>query len=235
MLQWDEKAKTFPKYQEKMDAQMLEVFSFLKNKLDFKGKRVVDIGAGTGVWSLHIAALALSIDLVDPSARMLFKAKESIKKHGFKNAQCINESLESFKCKQKYDIAFLSRCPALNDTAGVDKFLNLAEKRVSITFEKASTSTLINRALEKLTNFNSQSFFKPNIIKKRLNELNLNYYELKLQKSHKVFRTHEEAYALVANFFLKHKLAFKENELKALFLQAGEYEQSCTYRTCLLY
>jgi len=55
----------------------------LLDTVDFKGKRVLDLGGGTGRFARRLAAVAASVTVADYSAGMLEKAAENLK--GFPN------------------------------------------------------------------------------------------------------------------------------------------------------
>ena len=69
---WDKKAKTFPRYKEDLSAIQKESFGIFEALgLDFNGKSLIDVGCGTGVWTLHLAQKAKTVLALDASAAML--------------------------------------------------------------------------------------------------------------------------------------------------------------------
>jgi len=52
-----------------------------------RGKRVLDLGCGDGRFALGVAALALTVDGLDPDAEGIADARKSVRKSGVRNVR----------------------------------------------------------------------------------------------------------------------------------------------------
>ncbi|TKX29781.1 class I SAM-dependent methyltransferase [Campylobacter sp. MIT 12-5580] len=132
---WDIKAKHYARYTPKLNHLQKKSFEALsKLNIDLNNKHIIDIGCGTGVWSLHLAGKAKHLDALDSSKNMLEILQDDALKLKFHNITYIHSSFKDFVPKQSYDLAFLSMSSALENEALMQKFLKLAPKRVYLNF-----------------------------------------------------------------------------------------------------
>ena len=143
---WDKKAKTFPRYKEDLSAIQKESFGIFEALgLDFNGKSLIDVGCGTGVWTLHLAQKAKTVLALDASNAMLEILKEDSLRLNLSNITCKNSDFEGFyTCfKDKFDIAFSSMSPALNKKEDYEAFLNLAPCRIYLGWQEYRQSDFL--------------------------------------------------------------------------------------------
>ena len=94
---WDKKASTFPRYSEELNAIQKGVFEALSGwGVEFSGKKLIDIGCGTGVWTLHLAQKAKSVVGLDSSKEMLKVLQEDAGRLNLGNVSLINLNFEEF-------------------------------------------------------------------------------------------------------------------------------------------
>ncbi|HEG6783267.1 TPA: class I SAM-dependent methyltransferase [Campylobacter jejuni] len=131
---WDKKAKTYARYQNTLNTIQKQTFEYLQNlNISFQNKSIIDIGCGTGVWTLHLAKEAKEILALDSANTMLEILQEDAKKLNLNNIKCENLSFETWMQNNpnvKFDLAFLSMSPALQNEKDYKAFLNLASKKV---------------------------------------------------------------------------------------------------------
>lgn len=165
---WDKKAQTFPRYSEELNSVQKGAFEALGHfGVDFSQKTLIDIGCGTGVWTLHLAKVAKSIVALDSSQAMLEVLKEDAKRLNLSNISYINSTFDAFyqnlrakgdeksddkarnfgtlsdKKNDKFDIAFVSMSPALNKNADYEAFSQLAPLRVFVGWEEYRQSDFL--------------------------------------------------------------------------------------------
>ena len=74
---WNARSRTFPRFEEgdsNYEAGMLRHAT--ENGVDFTGKRVLDVGCGSGMYTLRLARMAQSVTAVDVADEMLRLLRE---------------------------------------------------------------------------------------------------------------------------------------------------------------
>ncbi len=131
---WDKKAKNYARYNQKLNPIQEQTFKELeKLNISFKNKSIIDIGCGTGVWTLHLAQNAKEITALDNAKAMLEILKEDAKKLQLTNIKYENCTFTEWVSKNQntqFDIAFLSMSPALQDKKDYLNFIQLAKFRI---------------------------------------------------------------------------------------------------------
>ena len=124
---WNAKARTFPRFEDgenNYEAGMLRIAR--ENGVDFKGKKVLDVGCGSGMYTIRIAREAQSVTAVDISEEMLRILKEDSQALGINNITCILSNWEAFDVDERFDVVFASMTPALETETGKEKLLRFA-------------------------------------------------------------------------------------------------------------
>jgi SAM-dependent methyltransferase len=85
------------------------------------GDRVLDVGCGTGQYTLPMARVADSITGLDISTGMLDRMTRSAARHDLTNIQPIRSAWEPFAGDEKYDLVFSAFCPGTNRPEGLFK------------------------------------------------------------------------------------------------------------------
>lgn len=149
---WDKKAKTYARYQNTLNTIQKQTFEYLQNlKISFQNKSIIDIGCGTGVWTLHLAKEAKEILALDSANTMLEILQEDAKKLNLNNIKCENLSFETWMQNNpnvKFDLAFLSMSPALQNEKDYKAFLNLASKKVYLGWASRRKSSFLDPIFE---------------------------------------------------------------------------------------
>ncbi|EAJ6135994.1 class I SAM-dependent methyltransferase [Campylobacter lari] len=144
---WNKKAKSYARYNPNLNEIQKATFA----KLGFlQGKSVVDIGCGSGVWTLHLAQKAKSVLGVDSSSTMLEILQEDAKTHAISNIKTLNLDFENFYKNNniKFDLAFLSMSSALQNEKDYKAFLSLASKKVYLGWASRRKSSFLDPIFE---------------------------------------------------------------------------------------
>ena len=108
---WDKKSESYAKFSGEPGSFGKRVFEILRGwGVSFTGKSVLDVGAGTGVYSLYLASLGAKVTAIDSSEGMLRELRRSEQEFGIPLQNVLNLSFAEF-CER------LSR-DGFRDTAG---------------------------------------------------------------------------------------------------------------------
>lgn len=146
MQLWDKKSKSFPRYSENLNEIQKKTFECLqRSNITLSGKTLIDVGCGTGVWTLHLAQRAKSITALDASQGMLEVLQEDAKTLNLSNICLKNSNFEDFYhgAFEKFDLAFTSMSPALNKDEDYKAFLELASIRVYLGWQEYRQSDFL--------------------------------------------------------------------------------------------
>ncbi|EDO8527484.1 methyltransferase domain-containing protein [Campylobacter jejuni] len=192
---WDKKAKTYTRYQNTLNTIQKQTFEYLQNlKISFQDKSIIDIGCGTGVWTLHLANEAKEILALDSANAMLEILQEDAKKLNLNNIKCENLSFETWMQNNpnaKFDLAFLSMSPALKDEKDYINFLNLAKIKIYLGWADYRKSDFLD-PIFKHFNTEFKGFYKQDL-ENYLLEKNIFFHKIVFDETRKVQRTKEEA------------------------------------------
>lgn len=79
---------------------------------DFSGKRVLDVGAGTGRWAARALLMGAHVTIVEPAAKMLEVAKRKLRllnipANRYRTLQLMAEELSTVTFEDRFDVVFL--------------------------------------------------------------------------------------------------------------------------------
>ncbi|ARE79879.1 class I SAM-dependent methyltransferase [Campylobacter helveticus] len=215
---WDKKAKTYARFHQDLNEIQRQTFKeFEKLGLDFKDKSVIDIGCGTGVWTLHLAFLAKEILALDSAKAMLTILQEDALNLKLSNIKSVNLSFEEWKQKNAnshFDIAFLSMSPALQNEKDYEDFLNLAKVKIYLGWADYRKSDFLDPIFKHFkTEF--KGFYKEDfesfLIKK-----NIAFHKAIFEEERFVQRTREEAIENVLWHLDMNGIKASKDEIKSL-------------------
>jgi len=129
---WDKKAKSYNRYT--ADKTVLEAIICQKIEdagLALHGKNILDIGCGTGAYTLRVAQKAAHVDAVDISTEMLRILREDAHANALENISTHNSSWEAYPLPEApYDIAIATMFPALKEEKHFQKMHNAAKQKI---------------------------------------------------------------------------------------------------------
>ena len=94
---WDKKSESYAKFSGELGDFGKRVFEILRDwGVSFAGKSVLDVGAGTGVYSLYLASLGAKVTAIDSSEGMLRELRRSAQEFGIPLQNVLNLSFAEF-------------------------------------------------------------------------------------------------------------------------------------------
>lgn len=149
MNKWDKKAKNYNRYSEDKNNFENKILKELtKQKIDFKDKTLLDIGAGTGVYTLHLAKLCSHIDAIDSSKEMLEVLKEDAKALHVNNISTFITSWQEFEIKNRYDFALCTMSPAIKFDEDLEKMDSCAKTKIYLGWAGKRETHIIEELFE---------------------------------------------------------------------------------------
>ena len=128
---WNSRAASFPRYEagdDTYEARMLRLAR--ENGVDFRGKSVLDVGSGSGMYTIRLAQEAASVTAVDISDAMLRILMQDAAALGICNIRPVRSDWEHFARNERFQIVFASMTPALTDDAAREKLHAYAQEQV---------------------------------------------------------------------------------------------------------
>ena len=213
---WDKKAKSYARYAKLNDIQKQTFKKLNELNIDFTNKNIVDIGCGTGVWTLHLAQKAKSVLGIDNSKAMLEILKEDAIKNNINNIKILHLDFENFykENQENFDIAFLSMSLALQNENDFKAFLNLASQRIYLGWADYRKSDFLDPIFK---HFNTEfKGFNKQDLESFLLEKNITFYKFIFDETRIVERKKDEAIENALWHLSMNGIKAESNELKKL-------------------
>ncbi|MDR2368936.1 MAG: class I SAM-dependent methyltransferase [Deltaproteobacteria bacterium] len=128
---WNLRAKTFPRYSpdpDSYEAGMLRLAQGIG--ADFKGKTIIDVGCGAGMYTIRLAKEGKFVTALDISEAMLAVNREDAERENLTNVEYVNMDWLDFEPRRDYDLLFCSMTPALRSPEGKLKLLSFPKAQI---------------------------------------------------------------------------------------------------------
>ncbi|MDR2104732.1 MAG: class I SAM-dependent methyltransferase, partial [Deferribacteraceae bacterium] len=125
---WELRSKSFPSFLEGSPYQAKMLGLMRENGVDFVGAEVLDVGAGTGAYTLNIAREAKSVTALDISTGMLSNLKAAAESLALTNIEYVASDWVDYTPPKKFDVILCSLTPALKDAAAAEKVFDNVKK-----------------------------------------------------------------------------------------------------------
>ena len=133
-LFWDNRARNYPlPFEKETYAKTGRILRLLGGMcVEFKGRKVLDIGCGTGVYALRLAKPAKYACGVDSSPEMLKLFRAERRRRGIGNASCLLSSWKTMPASRlagRFDVALASMTMAIKNKTDILKMEKAARER----------------------------------------------------------------------------------------------------------
>ena len=128
---WNARSRTFPRFEEgdhTYEAKMLR--HAMENGVDFTNKRILDVGCGSGMYTLRLARMAEHVTAVDVSDEMLRLLREDAAAMNITNITTVCSGWDDFSADERFDIVFASMTPAIESDESREKLMQYAADKV---------------------------------------------------------------------------------------------------------
>lgn len=128
---WNERAEEFNRkdIEERESREFSSILQFIEIGQDKKFENVLDIGCGTGFYSIQFSEISDHVTATDISENMLDYAENNAKAKDRRNISFVKKpwselDLEEFQWKEKFDLVFASMTPAIDSYEELMKMIN---------------------------------------------------------------------------------------------------------------
>jgi len=128
---WNKRSSSFPGHTDGEDTYQAKMLAIAQEHgVDFKGHTVLDLGCGTGSYTIRMARAASKVTALDISEGMLNAVKESAGANSLTNIELVCADWAEYVPQGKFDIILCSLTPAVSDRQAVEKIRMHAAKWV---------------------------------------------------------------------------------------------------------
>lgn len=147
---WDSMAKRYPHYNDtSMSKDVHTVLQWAQEQgVVYEHATLLDIGAGTGTFSIPLAALHVKVTAIDPSSKMLDILNEDARNAGLSGIVTHQSYWDDFTINAPYDIVLASMTPAIHDRPTIDKMIAASQKYgIYVTWGRYRINQVVNALL----------------------------------------------------------------------------------------
>ena len=126
---WNRRAENFPRFSPEEPSYEGSMLELAKSRgVAFAGRRVLDVGCGSGMFTLRIAREAARVTGVDLSDRMLAISAADAASLGLTNVDYVRSAWLDYRPGAPFDVVFCSMCPGMSDDRAKAKLLETASE-----------------------------------------------------------------------------------------------------------
>lgn len=149
---WDSISEIYDEIERSSEAIVKEALKVIKDeKLISKHSRVLEIGCGSGAFTIPLSREVEIVYALDSSEGMLSKLKDKVEDMGISNIKIINQRWEDTVFSEKFELVFAAFCPAINNRESLVKMKDFSNQyALLITFSKLDALFTLRDELWKL-------------------------------------------------------------------------------------
>lgn len=126
---WEEKALTYPSFKKNGKLENLVLDKIENYGFKFKDNEILDVGCGSGIYTLNMALRGAKLTGLDISSNMLEKLKISAQNEGLEVKTILNDFPNFAKeNEKKFDIVTSFMSPAINSYEAKEALFNIPKK-----------------------------------------------------------------------------------------------------------
>jgi len=179
-LKWDKKSQNYPRYNPNSQEFQNKLWDVLEEKNIFnQNSLVLDIGCGTGVYTLPLAKKVKKVYGMDISEKMLNILLEDARTHSIDNIIAIHSNWQELDLKEKmFDVVFASKTPALREYQDYEKMMEHSKKHLVYLGWAGVKESNIKQKLRELYSLEFKKFDDTSKLKQWLKEKEISYHSI---------------------------------------------------------
>ncbi|QAR32161.1 class I SAM-dependent methyltransferase [Geovibrio thiophilus] len=231
---WNNKAKTFPRYEEKEDNYEAGMLNRAREHgVVFKDADILDVGCGSGMYTIRLGKDAKHVTATDISSEMLRILKEDASAQGINNIDTFLGDWLEFKPDKKYDVVFCSMTPAVQSEEGRAKVMEHAGGWVVYMGFADRTEMNMTAGLYRHYGITPKKFHDAPGMRAYLEERGIKYTTSLVSGEWAVPRTYEEAAASCRDMLSLYNIEPDEEilaeNIKPAMDETGKYIERTAY------
>lgn len=172
---WNIRARSFPGYQAD-NAYQARILSLMeKHGVNIDGKNVLDLGCGSGAYTIRFASKAKKVVALDQSNGMIENVENSIRQANIHNIECVVCDWEQYEPTENFDLIFASLTPAIDSVIGIEKVLKCATKWVVCISSIQPMDVPLITGLYKIHGIERKPRHRDFVLKKYLDDNSIKY------------------------------------------------------------
>lgn len=120
---WNQRAEHYPRFHDEDGYESLMLSVAKEEGVEFKGKRVLDLGCGSGMYTIRLAREGAQVTGLDISDRMLAINQADAKAQGIDHIKYVNSDWLEYEPAEPFEVVFCSMCPAMKEDKAKVKLL----------------------------------------------------------------------------------------------------------------
>lgn len=236
---WDKKAQSYPRYSPEADtfeAQIIEMIE--KSGVPLEGSTVLDIGCGSGKFSIGLAKKAGSLHGIDISGEMIRILKEDAEKEDVSNITAEKTVWDDFAGRAgRYDVIFCSTTPAVRSEKDYQTVHDMAEKAVVYLGWAGLKESDVSAAACRFFGVESKGFNDTPPLREWLDSKAIAYTAQVIENEFDRVQTQEDAAELIKSTVMQQGITPEDEEIKKIlesFVKDGKITDRHYFRRELI-
>ena len=229
---WDTLAKRYPHFNTpSMSKDVQEILAWIKEQgvAYAPQSTLLDIGSGTGTFSIPLALLHVKVTAIDPSANMLAILEEDAQNEGVLPLIETHQSdWDSFEVSSPYDIVLASMTPAIHDIFTIDKMIDASQKYgVFVSWGTYRINPFVDALLEAHApeeRFSQTGSIKAEDVIERLEHKGMEYVSKRFETQWSDTYSLEEAMAYAKEQLERRNIQGDEEKIKAIIAHYAKHQ-----------